>query len=57
MRLSNRFISRYVLGGAMILVVLIYLVRLFYIQVISDDYKSAAADIACEDTLPSRSHL
>ncbi|MCI6279468.1 MAG: penicillin-binding transpeptidase domain-containing protein [Porphyromonas sp.] len=47
MRLSNRFSPRrYVLGGAMILVVLIYLVRLFYIQVISDDYKSAAADIA-----------
>lgn len=47
MRLSNRYSPRkYVLGGAMILVVLIYLSRLFFVQVVSDDYKDAAADIA-----------
>lgn len=45
--MDNRYSPRkYVLGGVMILVVLIYLLRLFYIQVISTDYKDAADDIA-----------
>ena len=33
---------KYVLGGSVVLVVLIYLIRLFTIQIMSEDYKKSA---------------
>ena len=41
---------KYVLGGSVVIVVMIYLFRLFVLQIMSDDYKKNADKADLEET-------
>ena len=34
--------SRYVIGGSVVLVILIFIIRLFFLQIVENDYKAWA---------------
>lgn len=55
--LENR---RFVIGGAVVLLVLIFIIRLFFLQVVDSDYKAWAGQqcVSEKDTDPfQRDHL
>ena len=54
--LENR---RYVIGGSVVLVILIFIIRLFFLQIVENDYKAwADSNAFLKKTLyPSRAFL